>query len=71
MFKIVVDKETGPERKRACINCGRRDLCGAGSRCRFDGHYIRYADTWDEWCRHWCKDKRTLGEIGVCDHEKS
>ena len=36
-------------RKRACINCGLRDLWGAGSRCGHDGHYIGYVDTWDDW----------------------
>ena len=50
-------------RERMCINCGRRDLWDYGSRCGYDGHYIGYLETWDEWCRHWKKDKRKPGEI--------
>ena len=57
--------DTPCERQRACINCGLRDLWGAGSRCRHDGHYISYMDLWDTWCRHWHKDKRGLGEVEV------
>lgn len=56
-------------RKRACINCGRRSLWSAGSRCGYDGHYISYCSTWDEWCRHWTKDERKPGEIDVYDSE--
>lgn len=30
-----------------------------------DGHYIGYVDTWDDWCKHWRKDRRKPGEIDV------
>lgn len=68
-FTIAVDKDTTPPRKRACINCGRRDLWGAGSRCGYDGHYVSYLGVWGDWCRHWCKDRRAPGDIGVYDEE--
>ena len=64
-MKLDEVRNQEPDRKRACINCGRRDLWGVGSRCGYDGHYIGYLSTWDSWCRHWCKDKRPLGEIGI------
>ena len=65
--KITEYTGVTPPRKHACINCGHRYLCGAGagSRCGYDGHYIGYCNTWDEWCRHWKKDKRKPGEIEV------
>ena len=59
---IAYTEETLP-RKRACINCGRRDLWGAGSRCGYDGHYIGYLDTWDDWCRHWTKTAKSESAI--------
>lgn len=58
MTDIVAYYDETPPRNRACINCGLRDLWDAGSRCGYDGHYIGYIDTWDAWCRHWCKDRR-------------
>ena len=71
MFKIVVDHDPTPPRNRACINCGLRDLWGYGSRCRRDGHYISDLFVFDDWCRHWHKDKREPGEIGVYDDSTS
>lgn len=68
-MKIVEYHDDEPPRRRACINCGLRDLLGAGSRCRYDGHYISYLDTWDDWCHHYHKDKRKPGEIGVYHDE--
>lgn len=68
-MKIVEYTDDSEDRRRACINCGRRDLWGAGSRCGYDGHYIGYVSEWTDWCRHWCKDKRKPGEIGVYDME--
>jgi len=68
-MKIVEYTGNSEDRRRACINCGRRDLWGAGSRCGYDGHYIGYVKEWTDWCRHWCKDKRKPGEIGVYDME--
>lgn len=68
-ISIVADYDPAPFRKRACINCGLRDLWGAGSRCGKDGHYIGYVDTWDDWCKHWRKDRRAPGEIRVFDAE--
>ena len=62
---IIAYRDNKALRKRACINCGLRDLCGAGSRCGKDGHYIGYCDTWDDWCKNWRKDRRPLGTIGV------
>ena len=67
--RIVTYTDDEPPRKRACINCGRRSLCGAGSRCGYDRHYIGYCDTWDDWCKHWTKDKRKPGEIDVFDED--
>ena len=61
----VYNADTNDKRERLCINCGRRNLWGAGSRCEYDGHYIGYCGVWEEWCRHWTKDKRKLGEIKV------
>ena len=62
MAGLIAVTDLQPQRKRACINCGLRDLWDAGSRCGIDGHYISYCDTWDDWCRHWRKDKReTIG----------
>lgn len=65
MCKLIEYTDDTPPRKRACINCGLRDLWGAGSRCGHDGHYIGYVDTWDDWCKHWRKDRRPPGTIGV------
>ena len=42
MKLIEYTDDTSP-RKRACINCGHRDLWGAGSRC---GHVVLRAQ-WD------------------------
>ena len=62
-----INAEKTVDRNRACINCGQRDLWDAGSRCGYDGHYIGYCYTWDDWCRHWRQDKRKPGEIDVYD----
>ena len=67
LISVDATMDRQPDRKRACINCGRRVLWKAGSYCGYDEHYIGYCSMWDEWCRHWTKDKRPLGEIGVYD----
>ena len=67
--KIIEYTDSEPSRKRACINCGLRDLWGYGSRCGYDGSYISYINTWDGWCRHWKPDERKPGEIGIYDEE--
>lgn len=56
--KIVAYTDDKPMRKRACINCELREPYKAGSTCGYDGHYIGYVDTWDDWCRHWHKDRQ-------------
>lgn len=66
-MKIVSCYDSEPPSKRACINCGLRDLWGVGSRCRYNGHYIRYGYERYEWCKHWHKDKREPWEIEVYD----
>ena len=58
MYKIIEYTDDTPPRKRACINCGHREVYNAGSKCNIDGHYIGYVDTWDDWCRRWCKNKK-------------
>lgn len=50
---------------KTCINCAHRQLWGAGSRCKRDGKYIGYCETWDEVCRYWKESKRKPGEIEV------
>lgn len=60
-YKIVEYVDDKPPRKRACINCGHRKLCGingASDKCELDDHRIFYADLWDAWCRRWCKDRK-------------
>lgn len=50
---------------KACINCENRQLWDAGSRCKVDGHYIGYINTWDECCKKWQENNRKPGEIEV------
>lgn len=57
-------------RERMCINCGRRDLWDYGSRCGYDGHYIGYLETWDEWCRHWKKGQKEAGRDRILHGER-
>ena len=54
---------------KACLNCAYRQLWDAGSRCKRDGHYISYIDTWDMACRNWVESKRKPGEIDVYTEE--
>ena len=61
---LVLDEMPG-----VCADCPFDNVWGAGSRCGHDGHYIGYVDTWDDWCKHWRKDRRAPGEIGVYDSE--
>ena len=64
--KAINTTEAYPDRKRACINCGNREPCGAGSECKIDEHYISYTNTWDSWCRHWKKDRFARIENPAC-----
>lgn len=52
-IEVVIDDSPYELPKRKCINCGNREVYGAGSICKIDGSYIQYADTWDRWCRRW------------------
>lgn len=48
------------ERKRCCCNCGNCERIDKGTykenRCAIDGRYIGYIETFESWCKHWCKD---------------
>lgn len=55
---------------KRCINCLHRDLWDAGSRCNVSGDYISDCNVWDYRCKHWRKDTRKLGEIGVYVEER-
>lgn len=61
-FQIIATPG-GTDRKRVCCNCNNnkriRNSKGImiDNRCAIDGHYIGYADCFEHWCRHWCKEK--------------
>lgn len=56
------------DRKRCCCNCGNCERVRNGlttdNRCKIDGHWIDYIDTFEGWCKHWCKD-HTFDEMEV------
>ena len=48
--------------KRCCCNCRRcirtwDDKGDFTTHCEIDGHYIGYAECFEDWCRRWAKDK--------------
>lgn len=50
------------ERQRCCCNCGnnirKKDSSGmVKCECSFDNHNIGYIECFEDWCRHWKKDR--------------
>lgn len=49
------------EKQRICCNC-RHDIRieekgHINNYCEIDGHYIGYVACFEDWCRHWAKEK--------------
>ena len=69
---ISVPTEKGKpmaERKRCCCNCGNNirteSILMPGliqCHCAIDNHWISYALSFSDWCRHWKKDRKFDGE---------
>lgn len=64
-------EQTMSDRKRCCCNCRRCVRTWEGgncaTHCEIDGHYIGYVECFENWCRHWAKDKwQTEREVSEC-----
>ena len=47
---------------KVCCNCRHNirtgELTNIECHCDKDGHYIGYVACFEDWCKHWAKDKK-------------
>lgn len=46
------------DESKVCCSCRMCIRDGEQTYCLVDGHYIRYVECFEGWCRHWARDKK-------------